>query len=75
MSNENPDSERRPRPEVETLIERRSASHAALEALELVETGAGITLGGLVVADVYAKAKDALGSKDAPGSKGGDSKD
>jgi hypothetical protein len=47
MSNDNPNTERRPRPEPETRIEGRSASHAALQALETVATGAEYTLGAL----------------------------
>jgi hypothetical protein len=75
MSNDNPGTERRPRPGGETRIEERSATQAALHALELVETGAGVTLGGLVVADAYAKAKDALGSKGDDSNSSSETKD
>ena len=46
----------------------------AVSAVELVETGAGVTLGGLLVADAYAKAKGVVGSK-GDDSKSNDSKD
>lgn len=69
MSNENADTER-PRPEGETLIEmKRSAGHAALQALETVATGAeygvGLYVGKEAVAPVVAKVKDALKPKDS----------
>jgi hypothetical protein len=68
MSTDIPDTERRPRPEGETMIqtegiEKRSAGHAALQTVETIGTGAALTLGGLAAKDVYGKAKDALGSK------------
>ena len=64
MGNENPDSERRPRPEGERLIEmKRSASQVALQAAETIGTGAGLTVGGLAAKDAYGKAKGALGLK------------
>jgi hypothetical protein len=73
---DNPNTERRPPPEGKTRIEEeRSASQAALHALELVETGAGVTLGGLLVADAYAKAKDALGSNGDDSNSSSESKD
>jgi hypothetical protein len=73
---DNPDSERRPRPEDETrIIHERSAGHAALTAVETIATGGGLTLGGLAAADLYGKAKDAISSKGDGSKSSNDSKD
>jgi hypothetical protein len=73
MSNDNPNTARRPRPEPETRIEGRSASHAALQALETVATGTEYTLGALAATGAAMKIKGALGSK-GNDSKSNDSK-
>jgi hypothetical protein len=75
MSNDKPDSERRPRPGGETRIEeKRSATHPLLQNAETIKTGAELMLGGLVVKDLYGKATSKSGSK-GDGSKSNDSKD
>jgi hypothetical protein len=64
MSNDNPDTERRPRPGGETRIdEKRSAGHVALQAAETIASGAEWTLGALAATGVAMKVKGALGSK------------
>jgi hypothetical protein len=74
MSNQ-PDTDPQPQPEGEPLIEmKRSLSHVAVQAVETIAAGAGVTLGGLAAKDAYAAAKDKFGSKD-DGSKSNDSKD
>jgi hypothetical protein len=72
-----PDDETRPALEGDLRIEHRSASQAALQAFGNVETGAEVTLGGLMAKDLYAKAKDAFGSKgdDSKSNDSNDSKD
>jgi hypothetical protein len=71
MSNQ-PDTD--PRPEGEPLKKvHRSAGHVAVQAAETIAAGGGITLGGLVVNDLYGQAKDKLGL--GGGSKPNDSKD
>lgn len=74
MINENPDTERRPRPGGETRVEQRSASQVALQALDNVAKGAEIGIGGLVAVDLYAKAKGVVSSK-GDGSNSNDSED
>jgi len=59
MSNDIRDTERRPRPDVET----RSASHVALQAVETIAMGPEFTLGALAGTGAAMKVKGALGSK------------
>jgi hypothetical protein len=76
MSKENPDTERRPRPEGETRIVERSATQALLQNadFETIKTGAELMLGGLAAKDLYGMA---TGKSDSKGddSKSNDSKD
>jgi len=51
---------------------KRSAGHVAVQAVETIAAGAGVTLGGLAAKDAYDQAKDKLG---LGGSKSDDSKD
>ena len=46
-----------------------------MQAAETIGTGGGLMLGGLVVNDLYGKAKDALGGKGNDAPPPGDSKD
>jgi hypothetical protein len=74
MSTDNRDAERRPRPGGEKQAAERSASHAALEAVETIGTGGGLMLGGLAVKDLYGQAKNKLSSKDDDSHSSSDSK-
>ncbi|HWP33501.1 MAG TPA: hypothetical protein VNL97_07115 [Solirubrobacterales bacterium] len=74
MSNQ-PDTDPRPAAEGEPLKlteMKRSAGHVAVQAVETIAAGAGVTLGGLAAKDAYDQAKDKLG---LGGSKSDDSKD
>jgi hypothetical protein len=72
--NDQPDTDPRPAPEGEPLTEvHRSAGQAALQAAEIIGTGAGATLGGLAAKDLYGQAKEKLGL--GGGSEANDSKD
>ncbi len=75
MSNENPDTERRPRPEGETRIMERSAGHVAMQAVETIATGAEWTTGALAVTGGAIKLKGKLSSKGNDSKSSSDSKD
>jgi hypothetical protein len=78
MSNDNPDTERRPRPDGETLIEEhRSATQALLQSadFETIKTGAELMLGGLAAKDLYGLATGKSGSKGDDSNSSSESKD
>jgi hypothetical protein len=74
--NDQPDTDPRPAAEGEPLKlteMKRSAGHVAVQAVETIAAGAGVTLGGLAAKDAYDQTKDKLGL--GGGSKSDDSKD
>jgi hypothetical protein len=78
MSADNPDTERRPRPEGETrVVMERSVGQTLLQAAEAIADNAQQTVVTLAVADAYAKAKakGKLGSKGNDSNSSSDSKD
>ena len=77
MSNDDSDTERRPRPGDETQIERRSVTQALLQSADFqtIKTGAELMLGGLAAKDLYGLATGKSGSKGDDSNSSNESKD